>query len=68
MDLLERLRQHAAFLPEVKLAVLFGSTARGEARKVKRRMDSAVVDCGTGRRSGRAPVSGVKKMTGLSGA
>jgi len=33
MDLLERLRQHAAFLPEVKLAVLFGSTARGEARK-----------------------------------
>jgi len=33
MDLLDRLRQHAAALPEVKLAVLFGSTARGEARK-----------------------------------
>ncbi|MEO6193723.1 MAG: nucleotidyltransferase domain-containing protein [Thermoanaerobaculia bacterium] len=33
MDLLDRLRQHASALPEVKLAVLFGSTARGEARK-----------------------------------
>ncbi|HEY0552643.1 MAG TPA: nucleotidyltransferase domain-containing protein [Thermoanaerobaculia bacterium] len=33
MDLLERLRQHAASLSEVKLAVLFGSTARGQARK-----------------------------------
>ena len=33
MDLLERLRQRAASLPEVKLAVLFGSTARGQARK-----------------------------------
>jgi predicted nucleotidyltransferase len=32
MDLLERLRQHAATLPEVRLAVLFGSAARGEAR------------------------------------
>lgn len=32
MDLLESLRQRAASLPEVRLAVLFGSTARGEAR------------------------------------
>ncbi|HEV2851169.1 MAG TPA: nucleotidyltransferase domain-containing protein [Thermoanaerobaculia bacterium] len=30
-DLLERLRQCAASLPEVRLAVLFGSTARGKA-------------------------------------
>jgi predicted nucleotidyltransferase len=33
MDLLDCLRERAAFLPELKLAVLFGSTARGEARK-----------------------------------
>ena len=33
MDLLDRLRERAATLPEVKLAVLFGSTARGQARK-----------------------------------
>jgi len=33
MDLLDRLRERAASLPEVKLAVLFGSTARGKARK-----------------------------------
>jgi predicted nucleotidyltransferase len=33
MDLLDRLRERAASLPEVKLAVLFGSTARGQARK-----------------------------------
>jgi len=32
MDLLESLRQRAASLPEVQLALLFGSTARGEAR------------------------------------
>jgi hypothetical protein len=32
MDLVERLRQRAAALPEVRLAVLFGSTARGKAR------------------------------------
>jgi hypothetical protein len=30
-DLLGRLRQCAASLPEVKLAILFGSTARGKA-------------------------------------
>jgi predicted nucleotidyltransferase len=30
--LLERLRQGIASLPEVRLAVLFGSTARGQAR------------------------------------
>ena len=30
--LLERLRQSIASLPEVRLAVLFGSTARGQAR------------------------------------
>jgi predicted nucleotidyltransferase len=30
--LLESLRQRVASLPEVRLAVLFGSTARGEAR------------------------------------
>ncbi|MFL6196590.1 MAG: type VII toxin-antitoxin system MntA family adenylyltransferase antitoxin [Thermoanaerobaculia bacterium] len=33
MSLVERLRQSAASLPEVRLAVLFGSTARGQARK-----------------------------------
>jgi uncharacterized protein len=33
MDLLDRLRERAASLPEVRLAVLFGSTARGQARK-----------------------------------
>ncbi len=33
MDLQERLRERAASLPEVRLAVLFGSTARGQARK-----------------------------------
>lgn len=33
MDLVDRLRRQAASLPELKLAVLFGSTARGEARK-----------------------------------
>jgi predicted nucleotidyltransferase len=33
MDLLDRLRERAASLPELKLAVLFGSTARGQARK-----------------------------------
>jgi len=33
MDLQDRLRERAASLPEVKLAVLFGSTARGQARK-----------------------------------
>lgn len=33
MDLLERLRERAASLPELKLAVLFGSTARGQTRK-----------------------------------
>jgi predicted nucleotidyltransferase len=33
MDLLDRLRERAAFLPELRLAVLFGSTARGQARK-----------------------------------
>jgi predicted nucleotidyltransferase len=33
MDLLERLRERAASLPEVRLAVLFGSTARGQTRK-----------------------------------
>lgn len=32
MDLNQRLRQAAAFFPEVKLAVLFGSTARGQDR------------------------------------
>ena len=32
MDLNQRLRQVAAFFPEVKLAVLFGSTARGQDR------------------------------------
>lgn len=32
MDLNQRLRQAAAFFPEVKLAVLFGSTARGQER------------------------------------
>jgi predicted nucleotidyltransferase len=31
MDLVERLRTRAASLPAVRLAVLFGSTARGEA-------------------------------------
>ena len=31
MDLADRLRQHAASRPEVKLAVLFGSNARGTA-------------------------------------
>jgi len=31
--LLESLRQRAASLPEVRLAVLFGSTARGEATR-----------------------------------
>lgn len=33
MELLESLRRRAASLPEVRLAVLFGSTARGEARR-----------------------------------
>ena len=33
MDLLDRLRERAASLPEVRLAVLFGSMARGQARK-----------------------------------
>jgi uncharacterized protein len=33
MDLQDRLRERAASLPEVKLAVLFGSTARGQERK-----------------------------------
>jgi hypothetical protein len=33
MDLLDRLRERASSLPELKLAVLFGSTARGQARK-----------------------------------
>jgi predicted nucleotidyltransferase len=33
MDLQDRLRERAASLPEVRLAVLFGSTARGQARK-----------------------------------
>lgn len=33
MDLLERLRQAAASLPEVRLAVLFGSMARGQATR-----------------------------------
>jgi predicted nucleotidyltransferase len=33
MDLLDRLRERAGSLPELKLAVLFGSTVRGEARK-----------------------------------
>ena len=33
MPLLERLRQSASSLPEVRLAVLFGSTAKGQARK-----------------------------------
>lgn len=32
MELHQRLRQAAAFFPEVRLAVLFGSTARGQAR------------------------------------
>jgi len=32
MDLNDRLRRAAASFPEVKLAVLFGSTARGQAR------------------------------------
>ena len=33
MDLLDHLRERATSLPEVKLAVLFGSVARGQARK-----------------------------------
>ncbi len=33
MEFLESLRERAASLPEVKLAVLFGSTARGQVRK-----------------------------------
>jgi len=32
MEMLERLKQQAAAWPELKLAVLFGSTARGQAR------------------------------------
>ena len=32
MDLNERLRRAAVFFPEVKLVVLFGSTARGQSR------------------------------------
>jgi predicted nucleotidyltransferase len=32
MELEERLRQVAASWPEIRLAVLFGSTARGESR------------------------------------
>lgn len=32
MEMLERLKQQAASCPELKLAVLFGSTARGHAR------------------------------------
>jgi predicted nucleotidyltransferase len=33
MDLLENLRSSASSIPEVRLAVLFGSVARGEARR-----------------------------------
>src|SRR4051795_342848 len=33
MEPQDRLRERAASLPELKLAVLFGSTARGQARK-----------------------------------
>lgn len=33
MDLLDRLRERAASLPAVRLAVLFGSMARGQGRK-----------------------------------
>lgn len=33
MDMLERLRQSASSIPEVRLAVLFGSTARGTATR-----------------------------------
>ena len=33
MSIEERLRERAASLPEVRLAVLFGSTARGQERK-----------------------------------
>jgi uncharacterized protein len=32
MEMLERLKHQAAALPELKLTVLFGSTARGQAR------------------------------------
>jgi len=32
MEMLERLKRQAAVWPELKLAVLFGSTARGQAR------------------------------------
>jgi len=32
MEMLERLKRQAAMWPELKLAVLFGSTARGQAR------------------------------------
>ena len=32
MELVERLRQTAASIPEIRLAVLFGSVARGEER------------------------------------
>ena len=32
MDLLDRLRERAGSLPELRLAVLFGSAARGQAR------------------------------------
>lgn len=32
MEMLDRLKQQAAAWPELKLAVLFGSTARGQAR------------------------------------
>lgn len=32
MEMLERLKQQASTWPELKLAVLFGSTARGKAR------------------------------------
>jgi hypothetical protein len=33
MDLLENLRQSASSIPEIRLAVLFGSTARGTATR-----------------------------------
>jgi predicted nucleotidyltransferase len=33
MDILDRLRERAASLPQVRLAVLFGSMARGQRRK-----------------------------------
>ncbi len=59
MDLLESLRQRAAALPEVRLAVLFGSTARGE---VGRRSDvdlgvSVALDASAVRRRVEAELS-----------